>query len=362
MIEFEHTIFILLLLSGILNAKPPRQRWATFIILIGVLLVFIPPAHSIKVPWDLILGLVIPLLLWQDMRIIINADWRGWKSVALWGIAVLIFSFTLWLGGALNWLGALLFGVIAASMIWRAGELENGTSYMSQMGPLTLVFLLTEVEAAIQSPDHYLGGIFSGAFFGVVTASTGLYLLRKASPKLHSWIGVGQVYFAYWFSYIAGASAVTAALVGVMMFMWLNQYNQLGFHEKAPPALLNTWPGFAVILTLFLLLGWQAHQPVSFLLILEVVVGTLVGLGVTWLGRRWELPAFQTQKPFWLAGLRIAMLLFPALLIWPWDILQKPIQLAVAIGISVLVIGLSHIGLTFYFPKGSHAKDIRPYP
>jgi len=38
MIEFEHTIFILLLLTGVLNAKPPRQRWATLIILIGVLL------------------------------------------------------------------------------------------------------------------------------------------------------------------------------------------------------------------------------------------------------------------------------------------------------------------------------------
>ena len=52
MIEFEHTIFILLLLTGVLNAKPPQQRWATLIILIGVLLVFIPPAHTITVPWD----------------------------------------------------------------------------------------------------------------------------------------------------------------------------------------------------------------------------------------------------------------------------------------------------------------------
>ncbi len=103
MIEFEHTIFILLLLSGVLNAKPPRQRWATFIILIGVLLVFIPPAQAIKVPWNLVLGLVIPLLLWQNIRRIVNADWRGWKSVSLWGISVSLFMFALSFFGALNW-------------------------------------------------------------------------------------------------------------------------------------------------------------------------------------------------------------------------------------------------------------------
>lgn len=361
MIEFEHTIFIILLLSGVLNSKPPRQRWATVIIIIGVLLVFIPPAHAIVIPWDLVLGLVLPVLLWQNIRRIVNADWRGWKSVALWGMTMFVLGSAFWLGSALNWPGALLFGMIAASMIWRASEPESGSSYMSQVGPLTLVFLLTEVEAAIQAPNHYLGGVFSGAFFGVVTAVIGLYLIRKVSPKLHSWIGVGQVYFAYWISYISGASAVAAALVSVMIFMWLNQYYKLGFHEKTPPAPLNTWPGFVLILALFLLLGWQAHQPVSIFIAFEVVVGTLIGLIVSWLGRRWEIPAFQQQKPFWVAGLQIAALLFPALLIWPRDMLQMPVQLAVAIGVSILVIGLSYLGLAFYFPKESHTKDIHKY-
>lgn len=351
MIDFEHTIFILLLLGGILNAKPPRPRWAIVIILIGVLLVFIPPAHAISVPWDLILGLVLPLLLWQNIRRIVNADWRGWKSISLWGITVFVLGTALWLGGALNWPGALLFGMITASMIWRAGEPEAGASYMSQVGPLALVFLLTEVEAAIQSPDHYLGGIFSGASIGVLTALLGLYLIRRTSPTVHSWIGVGQVYFAYWFSFVTGISAVAAALVAVIVLMWLNQYYQLGFHEKSPSAPLNSWPGFVLILALFLLLGWQAHQPVSPILILEVFIGTATALGITRLGCRFGLSAFQKYKPFWITGLRSALLLFPALLIWPREILQQPDQLAVAIGLSVLVIGFSHMGLSYYFPK-----------
>ena len=354
MIEFEHTIFILLILSGILNAKPPQQRVAVLIILVGVLLVFLPPAREIQIPWEIVLGLVIPILLWQNIRRIVNAEWRGWKSVTLWGITALIFSFALWLIGGWNWPGALLYGVIAASMIWRAGEPEFGASYMSQVGPLTLILLLTEVEAALQSPDHYLGGIFSGASFGVATALVGLYLLRKVSPKFHTWIGIGQVYLAYWFSYIAGVSAVTAAFVSVMTFIWLNQYYKLGFHTKEPPAPLNTWPGFGFILALFVLLGWQAHQPLSYILVIEVVAGALLGLGIVWLGHRWEIPAFYQQKSYWKTGLRTALFLFPALLLWPRGILQQPIQLAVAIGITVLVIGMSYMGLSYSFPKKSN--------
>jgi hypothetical protein len=229
MIQFEHTIFIILLLSGILNAKPPRQRWATLVILAGVLLVFLPPARQIPIPWEIILGLVIPLLLWQNIRRIINSRWRGWSSAILWGIAALTFSYALWIIGVLNWPGALLFGMIIASMIWRAGEPETGASYMSQMGTLTLIFLLTEADGAIQSPNYYIRGVFSGAFIGVGTALFSVYLLRMVSPRLHPWISIGQVYIAYWFSDFIGVSAVTSALINVLTFVWLNQNRQLAY-------------------------------------------------------------------------------------------------------------------------------------
>jgi hypothetical protein len=350
-IEFEHTLFIILLLSAVLNAKPPRRREAIFIILVGILLVFIPPAQTLLIPWNLILGFVLPLLLWQNIRRIVNANWRGWKSVVLWTLTVLIMGTALWLGGALMWPGALLFGVISASMIWRAGEPEFGASFMSQVGPLTVVFLITEVETAIQSPDHYLGGLFSGASIGAGFALMGLFLLRKATPKFHNWIGLGQVYLAYGFAFIAGVSAVAAALVAVMVFIWLNQHYQLGYHLRTPSAPLNTWLGFGMILALFLLLGWQAHQPLSILLIVEVLIGAFIGLFITWVGRWLALPAFQNNKPFWVVGLRISLLLFPALLLWPRDMLDTPQYLLVALGISILVIGLAHTALSYYYPQ-----------
>jgi hypothetical protein len=143
-----------------------------------------------------------------------------------------------------------------------------------------------------------------------------------------------------------------------MVFIWLNQYYQLGFHKKAPPAPLNTWPGFVFVLALFMLLGWQAHQPITSLMTVEVIAGTLLGLLITWVGRRWKISAFNEEKPYWMTGARIALLLFPALLLWPRNSLQQPTQLAVAFAIAVLVIGLSHMGLSFYFPKGSHSNYI----
>ncbi|MEK6256830.1 MAG: hypothetical protein N2C13_05880 [Chloroflexota bacterium] len=360
MVEFEHTIFILIVLSGILNAKPPRQRWAIFILLIGVLLVFLPPAHEILLPWELILGLTLPLFLWQNIRRLVTADWQGWANVIYWGISTLIFTVALWLIGDLAWTADLLFGMIVASMIWRASESDSRPSYMSQLGMITLIFLLTEAEVAIKSPNLYIGGVFSAAFYGLITALFGLYLLRKVPPKFHSWICIGQSYFAYWFSFIAGDSAVTATLVSVMAFVWLSQYYQRGFYIKKLPAPLNTWTGFSLILILFLLLGWQTHQSVSILLLEEVIAVTFLGLAITWIGYKLKISAFQKQSSIWLVGLRVAVLLFPALLIWPRDILQQSNQLLVAIGIAVLVIVLSYMGLSFYFPKKAHSRIFPP--
>lgn len=351
MTEFEHSLFILLLLSGVMIAKPPQQRWGVLLILTGVVLVFIPPARSMQIPWELVLGLIIPLLLWQNVRRMVKANWRGWNSVALWGATVLIFGLFLWLGGTVNLTGALLFGMITASMIWRAGEPENGSSYMSQVGPLTLIFLLTEVEAAIQLPNQYAGGIFSGAFIGIMAALLGAYLVRKAPEPWYPWICIGQVYAAYWFSYAVGVSAVSAAFISVLTYVLWSQSNPSILEGRKLPAPLNTWPGFSLVLALFLVLGWEAHQPASILLIGEVVLGGLLGFGITWLGCRLNIPAFHQQKDYWWAGLRTAALLLPALLIWPRDLLQDPLILGAAIFISAAVIGFSHLVIFHYFPQ-----------
>ncbi|MEK6221370.1 MAG: hypothetical protein N2D54_03900, partial [Chloroflexota bacterium] len=194
------------------------------------------------------------------------------------------------------------------------------------------------------------------AFNGVLSAIFGLYLLRKTDEKYLSWIGYGQVYFAYWFSYYQGVSPISAAFVSIVAFVWLRQYSQLGFHRTELPAPMKSWVGFSMIFALFLLLGWQSHQPISSLLFIEVILGTLLGIGIVWLAYKSKNPAFEDKGPFWLISLRITVFLFSALLIWPRDILQQPIQLIVAIGLSVLVLGFSYLGLSYYLAQ----KKVNP--
>ena len=74
MIEFEHSLFKLLLLVAVLSAKPPGRKWLPLVIAIGFLLALLPPPISIPIPWNIILGITIPLILWQNARRIIAAQ------------------------------------------------------------------------------------------------------------------------------------------------------------------------------------------------------------------------------------------------------------------------------------------------
>lgn len=352
MVDFEHTLFLILLLSGLVNVKTPNPRLAILIIMAGVIFAFFPPAIEMDIPWEFIIGLVLPLLIWQNIRRLSAARWMGWKNFFYWVGVVVFFSLLLQFVGAYAWTGSLLFGMLIASLIWRAGETETGGSYMSLVGTVTLIFLLTEVDIAILSINHYVGGVFSASFIGLLTALAGLYLLKKTPAKIHSWIGIAQVYAAFWLSLFGGISPIAAALVSALVYVWLRRYTRLGSFRVTRAAPLNSWPGFSLILILFIFLGWQSHQPVSALVIGEALIGGLIAVGVAWLGFRLNNPAFRgTTSLFW-TGLKIILLLFPSLLIWPRNTIHEPVQLLVAIGLSILLLGISYGSLSMFLPRG----------
>ena len=349
MVEFEHTLFQLLLLIGLLNSKPPHQKYTPYILAVGILLVFLPSGFSLSIPWDLFLGLTLPLLLWQNARRLINAVWRGkWMSLFLWVGAALLFGLMLTLTDALVFPGAILVGLITASMIWRTGESEESSSFISQIGPLTLIFLLSEIDSMVISPTQYLGNIFSGAFLGVVIALFALFITPKNNSRLLPWIAIGQIYIAYGLAYIAGVSAVTAGLASVLVYVTLGLIKEIWPSNKIKPTPLNTWFGFGLILALFLFLGWQAHQPMSGMLILEVVLGCGIGIMIAWIGQRLNLPSFARKDSPRQVGFRIVLLLFPTLLLWPRGILQLPILLTYALLTAGIVLASSRIVLDYF--------------
>ena len=168
MIDFEHTLFMLLLLVALFNAKLPQRRVTMILILAGISLALLPPFIKFPIPWNLILNLIIPLLFWQNARRWLHASWRlSWLELSLWLATMASLAAIFTLTGYLPLTGALLFGLMAASMLWRAIEPDSHSTQISQIGPLALVFLLTEVAPAVETPNRYLGGLFSGAAVGI---------------------------------------------------------------------------------------------------------------------------------------------------------------------------------------------------
>jgi hypothetical protein len=339
MVEFEHSLFMLLLLIGVLSAWPPRPRLALSLLLGGVLLAFLPPpiALPFPLPWDLILALVFPLLLWQNARRLVSARWHGGVAEpALWALTVVGLGGVLLLDPNFAWPGALLFGLLAASMLWSVIEPEGEPSPLGLMGPLALIFLLAEIAPAVETPNRYIGGLFSGAAVGVAVAFLALRLAQRVGPAWISWVALGQVYAAFGFARLLDSSAVVAALLSVMIFVESGIRTELWPDGQVRPAFLNSWPGFGLALALFLFLGWETHRPLTSRLALDAGLGLIVGATALAFGQRLGLPSFR-QMRFWYRALLLGLLVFPTLLLWPRAALLQPAPLTLAVIIAALV-------------------------
>lgn len=342
MVIFEHALFMLLLLVGIFSIRLPQRRLSAALIVGGVLLVLIPPFVHIPIPWTLIFELTIPILFFQNARHWLNARWRmSWREIGLWLLSIAGLSSIFALTGYLGWPGALLFGIITASMLWRAIESGEQSSQISQIGPLTLIFLLTEIAPAVETPNRYLGGLFSGAAIGIGIAFLAIYVGRRVLPAQRGWIALGQVYAAYWFAELVGVSAIVAALISIAVFAEFSLRRGIEEDEFSLPAPMNKWPVFGIFLALFVFLGWQAHQPPTLALALEAILGFVVGLVITWAANLLNVPGFQSPSRVGLAAFRMGIFIFAALLLWPRSILLENIPLAVALGLAILTNALS---------------------
>jgi hypothetical protein len=342
MIDFEHTLFMLLLLVAIFNARLPRRRLTFFLILGGTGLALLPPFLKFPIPWNLILNLSIPLLFWQNARRWVNAIWRvSWRELALWLATVASLTVVLSVTGYLSLPGAILFGFMAASMLWRAIEPVSHSTQFSQIGPLALIFLLTEVAPAVETPNRYLGGLFSGAAVGIAVGLLATFFVQRVNPERRGWIALFQIYLAYWLALAIDVSAVVAALLSVAVFVEGSLRREVKDKNVLLPEPTNSWVGFSLLLVLFVILGWQGHQPLTWTLLIEASLGLFIGLVIAWLGRIAEVAGFDEPVNIWWAGLRVGLFLFAAMLLWPRGMLLDPLQLIVALGIALIATVLS---------------------
>ena len=112
------------------------------------------------------------------------------------------------------------------------------------------------------------------------------------------------------------------------------------------PAPLNQMPVFAAALVVFVLLGWQAHQPPTLILILEALFGFGIGWLVGWVVKRFNLNQSAALGNAWQVGLRLGLFVLAALLLWPRSPVFTPLHFLIAFGLALFFIFLSLTLLT----------------
>jgi hypothetical protein len=222
---------------------------------------------------------------------------------------------------------------------------------VSQIGPLTLIFLLVETAPQVETPNRYLGGVASGLALGISIAAAATWLVGRVTSRWQNAIALGQVYLAFAIGTALEISAVAAALASVVGYFIFAMRSNLWEGGKMRPAPLNSWPGFLALLTVFIVLGWQIHHPFSALVAVEVLVGIIIGLICATVGRRLGIPVFLTSGSITVASSRVALLVLAALLLWPREDLLGPLPVALAVAAAAVTLFIATSVLPTYLPQ-----------
>jgi CBS domain-containing protein len=342
----EHTLIMLLLLVGLLKARP-RLHWAArAAIAAGVLLALLAPARPVPLPWDILAALIIPILFWQTARWVASAFQPVDRlELGLWAFVAVGTAGALSLASAPGWPGALLFGLLAASMLWHSLEGDR-PSVLGQAGPLALALLLAEIIPEARTPAQYGLALAIGAAAGSVIG----YAAMRAAERLRpGWqrgaLGLVQVYAAYVTGALFGGSAVVAAALAVAVFVAGGARRGLWSGSAIEPRPLNSPAVFTLAVAALAFFGWQSHVPLTPVILVEALLGLAVA-GVAVAVGKWRSRGaiFARESPGIPVG-RIGLLLLPALLLWPRAALLDPVPLALAVVAAVAVSWAARAGL-----------------
>jgi hypothetical protein len=344
MAGYEHALFLILLLGFLLSDLHSRHKYSLYLLTGGIVLTLLPPFVNIKIPWELILGLVLPWILWQSAHNWLQISWRFQKrEVFLWILTVLCLGLIVYSIGGLYWIMAAFFGIIAASMFWYLSRQSEQSSILEVIGPLTLIILLIETSLPLNEPRLYIGSLFSGAGIGIILAILSITVMKKISVTYARWILLGQVYLSYWIAFALKTSPIAATLIGVIVF---TEFYLIRLEAKDRTTVLFQFDNrvlFYILLTLFVFTSWQAHQPIALVQWSEVILGLLAGLLIAFLGQKIGVHRFEHLSLNWRNSLKLGLFLFGILLLWPRGPEIKPVLIWVALGMATFLPVLSAI-------------------
>ncbi len=334
----EHSLIMLLLLTQLLSARPRLSLAAQAAIVGAMVLTLVVPIVPVELPWNWLAAIVLPVLLWQTAQPLVNAH-RPFKieEILLWLALALGMGGMLALTADLSIAGTLLFGVLVASMAWRALEAEAPqASYLGQFGVLTLAFLLTEIDLVIEARDVYALMLLGGAVIGVGWgyASVQIALRLPGGRKRDAW-SIAQVYLAYGFGLALGLSGIATAMVSMAAYLVYGARRGVWDSSALQLRPFDSRPIFGAAVAVLAFLGWQMHVALTQPLLLEVGLGLVLVSVVVWLGRILKISLFRVEHPFARVLGRAGLLLMAALLLWPRPALLNPEALALALVVAV---------------------------
>ena len=335
----EHSLIMLLLLIVLLSARPRLSLTAQAAIVGALALALVVPIVPVELPWNWLAAVALPVLLWQTAQPLVNAQ-RPIKieEILLWLALALGIGGLLALTAESSLAGAFLFGVLAASMGWRALEVDAAqASYLGQFGLLTLAFLLTEIDLLIEVRDMYalmlLGGAVIGAVWGY--ASVQIALRLPGGRKRDTW-SIAQVYLAYGIGLILGLSGIATAMMSMAAYLVHGARRGVWASGDLQPRPFDARPIFGAAVAVLALFGWQTHVALTLPLLLDVGLGLVIVGIVVWLGRVLKISLFRVEHPFAKVLGRAGLLLIPALLLWPRQALLTPEPLGLALVLAVM--------------------------
>ena len=339
MVTLEHTLVILLLLVGLLNAKPKIPRLAWWAIASALMLVLITPAVPMILPWDWLSALIIPVLLWQVAERLARVhtpvnikDFVIWLGMALGISGILLFT------SELTAAGAFMFGLLTASMVWRSVEEDRQPTHLGQVGPLALAFLLAEIAPAVEAPGRYGVALITGTGIGALVGYVAVRAAQRIQPSAwHNILSIGQVYLAYGLAAFLNSSGVAAAIMSVAIYVAYGTKRGLWSEGTVRPKPLDSGPVYALAVLALAFFAWQTHVPITPLLLLEVGLGLFFTVLVIWIARRLGSETFLLENSYAKVAVRVGSLLLPAILLWPREALLDPLPLIIALGVATLV-------------------------
>jgi NhaP-type Na+/H+ or K+/H+ antiporter len=364
-LDVKHALTLLLLLVGLLSIEGRQRRFVPWVIVAGIIIALVTPIHTIEPAWPILTGILVPILMWHVALQMATARFVWpWRQILSWLTIATVFGAALYISGSQDIGSTVLLSVVAASLVWQVREQSSQRTYLSVFGLLAVAFLLAEVDLTLHSVGTWLSTLLAGAgfglVFGVLTVSVAKHLV---SPEARNWFLLGVAYGTYLFGVVLDISGIALTLMTGLVAAIYGRHAGVWPNERSLPSPLNRASAFWMLSGVWLLLGWQAHVPLTAVRVagmgfglIAVAVGLLVGW---WLAPPHENETRSLWRRLWLNERKVFLLVGGKLLLWSPAIMLEPLIVIIALVGSSVVIGLLHYILYPFFQLiGVELKEV----